>query len=40
MLSSSCEDEDIQDSHEGTNVRELDDCHKGSFGKNRRRGTV
>ena len=40
MLSSSSEDENIKESHEGTNVRELDDCYNGSFGKNGRRGTA
>lgn len=40
MLSSSCEDEDIKESHEGTDVRELDDCYNGSFGKNGRGGNA
>jgi len=40
VLSSSCEDEDIKESHEGTDVRELDDCYNGGFGKNDRRETA
>lgn len=37
MPSGGCEDEDIEESHEGTNVRELDDCDGGRSGKKRGR---
>lgn len=40
VLSDGSEDEDVEETQEGTNVRELDDRYDGSLGENGRRGAV